>query len=117
MADKQTSFAVRVASATLFIICVTSASQWCIDRFVLYHAQNRVLQPSDYTVLVAPAAAGNPADVRISDDGRYTVRVTTGGTSHAMDSVTTALVPIFAFGLIGLVVTFYAARLHLRRSV
>ena len=117
MTDKRTSFAIRVAIASLFVICVISASQWWLDRFILYHAQNRVLQPSDYTVLVSPAAAGSPADARLSDDGRYSIKVMTVGTSHAMDSVTTALLPIFVFGLIGLVVTFYAARRDLRRSV
>ncbi|MDB5325738.1 MAG: hypothetical protein JWM57_1307 [Phycisphaerales bacterium] len=110
MADKRPSFAIRVAIASLFVICVMSASQWCLDRFVLYHAQNRVLQPSDYTVFVGPAAAGSPANTRLSDDGRYAVKVMTVGTSHAMDSMTTALLPIFVFGLIGLVVPFYAAR-------
>src|ERR1043165_2796359 len=87
MSESRPTLAVRLATTFLFFICMVAASQWCLNRFWLYHAQNRVLQPSDYTVSVAPAVSGSAADARLSDDGQFSVKVVTVGTSHAMDQV------------------------------
>lgn len=102
--------AARTATIFLYIICLMAASQWCLHRFWLYHAQNRVLQPSHYTVSVAPAAAGVSEGARLSDDGQFAVKVMTVGTSHAMDRVTDSLLPLFLLGVIGLAATWYVAR-------
>jgi len=112
MSDNRQSRAVRIATVFLFIICVAATSQWCLNRFWLYHAQNRVLQPSDYTVAVVPAAAGLTSDVRLSDDGQFAVKVITVGTSHAMDQVTQSLLPVFVLGVTGLAAAWYASRRH-----
>ena len=109
MSDNKPSLAVRVATLFLFIICVATASQWCLQRFWLYHAQNRVLQPADYTVSVVPAASGASADARLSEDGLFAVKVMTVGTSHAMDQVTDSLLPILV-SAIALAATWYLAR-------
>ena len=110
MTDNKSSRALHIATTFLILICLAAASQWCMNRFVLYDAQNRVLQPADYTVSVTPVASGAPGDARLSDDGRFAVKVMTVGTSHAMDRVTHALLPVFSLGLIGLAATWYVAR-------
>jgi len=117
MSESRPSLAVRIATITLFIICVSAASQWCLNRFWLYHAQNRVLQPSDYTVSVEPAVSGSSGDARLSDDGQFSVKVMTVGTSHAMDQVTNSLVPVFLLSVIGIAVTLYVARRRDQRPV
>ena len=110
MSDKKPSRAARIATAFLLIICLSAASQWCLSRFWLYHAQNRVLQPSDYTVSVAPAASATYGDTKLSDDGQFAVKVMTVGTSHAMDQVTNSLLPVFLLGVIGLAAALYVGR-------
>lgn len=107
MKDKRPSITEHLPAAFLLVICMMAASQWSLDRFWLYHSQNRVLQPSDYTASVVSAEQGAPADHQISEDGRYAIKVMTRGTSHAMDRVTQSLLPIFALSLIGLVATLY----------
>ena len=113
--SKQSSFIARVPATCLFIICVWAVSEWSFDRFWLYHSQNRVLQPSDYTVNVEPIGVGRPMDHQVSDDGRFSVRVMANGTSMAMDQVTQSLVPIIILSLLGLVVTIYVARRRVER--
>ena len=99
--------AVRLPATCLWLICLIVLSSWCLDRFWLYHEQNRVLQPDDYTVSVVPVASGASADQRLSDDGRFAVKVITRGTSHAMDRITNIAVPPFFIALIGLIATVY----------
>jgi hypothetical protein len=117
MSESRPTLAVRLATTFLFFICMVAASQWCLNRFWLYHAQNRVLQPSDYTVSVAPAVSGSAADARLSDDGQFSVKVVTVGTSHAMDQVTNSLLPVFLLGAIGIAATLYVARRRDRQAL
>lgn len=117
MSESRPTLALRIATITLFIICIHAASQWCLYRFWLYHAQNRVLQPSDYTVSVTPAARGSSGDARLSDDGQFSVKVMTVGTSHAMHEVTHSLLEVFGLGVIGVAVTLYVARRRDQRPV
>jgi hypothetical protein len=117
MSDNKSSRATRMATVFLFMICVSAASSWCLDRFMLYHGQNRVLQPSDYTVSVVPAASRTSRDARLSDDGRFAVKVMTVGTSHAMNEVTNSLLQVFSLGVFGLVCTWYVTRRRNQRPV
>lgn len=102
--------ATRTAATFLYLTCVIAITQWGLDRFWLYHAQNRVLAPSDYTVSVLPGSAEVTGDLRRSDDGQFVVKVTTLGTSHAMDHITNSLLPVVLVAIIGLAMTWYAAK-------
>ena len=117
MSESRQSLTVRIATTFLFTICIVAASQWCLYRFWLYHGQSRVLQPSDYTVSVAPAVPGSSGDARLSDDGQFSVKVVTIGTSHSMHEVTHSLLQVFCLGVIGVAATLYVARRRDQRPV
>jgi hypothetical protein len=106
---------VRTASMFLFAVIITALSQWSIDRFWLYHSQNRILHPSDYSVRVLPLSEQS-VDHQLSDDGRYAVEVMTNGTSHAMDQVTAGLLPVGITALIGLAFVRYSKQKHAAKS-
>jgi hypothetical protein len=87
---------VRAARFVLLLVFMSVASQWCLDRFWLYHAQSRVLSPSDNTVSVTPAASAVGPNHQLSDDGQFAVEVITRGTSHAMGQETNMLLVALA---------------------
>ena len=57
-----------------------------------------------------PVESAASGDVRLSDGGRFAVKVMALGASHAMDHVTNALLPIFLLGVTRLLATRYFTR-------
>ncbi len=109
-------FCERLPLPLFALICFWAVSQFVFARFVLYHAQYRVLDPAHYTVAVVPVAAKTDGVTpardghRESENGAYFVKVTTLGTAHHIDRTITDLVPFFLFGVAGLGAVIYSQR-------
>ena len=113
-ANRVVPLSVRIAFGSLLMIASIIGANWSIARSMQYHAQNHVLSPEDYTVVVRPVAAGDSPTARVSDDGKYSVTVVALGTSLAMREITQASVLPFCFSVIGLVamvITFSRERI------
>lgn len=116
MKSTNASFFDRILFALFALICFWSVGQFVFARFVLYHAQYRVLDPAHYTVDVVPIATmpdkeAPPRDgFRKSNDGTSLVKVTTLGTAHHIDRTITDLLPFFIFGIAGLGMSIYSKR-------
>lgn len=106
----------RIPFALFALICFWAMGQFVMARFVLYHAQYRVLDPAHYTVAVVPLsakpdeAAQSPDGFRKSEDGACLVKVTTLGTAHDIHRITMDLVPFFLFGAAGLGAVIHSQR-------
>lgn len=105
---------VDMLPLVLFVmICGQAIMQFVFVRYVHYHAQNRVLNPADYSADVLPAASADDdsaTSFRKSDDGEFVVKVTTLGTAHELSRFTTMLLPILGLGIAGVAASLYKLR-------
>jgi len=116
----------------IFLVLVLGAVEDVVfTRFVLYHSQNRALQPSDYDIQVVTAedyqALSDPAQttVHLSDgtvltkaarwdsttftpvrSGAMFARVTTKGTAHMLDRTLPKTILVGVLGIVGMIATW-----------
>jgi hypothetical protein len=112
MSTAKPTFAFRLLLTILMMISVWSLAAWAIAYFVHYHAQHQLLRPANYDVTVVPAAgaAAPGEDYRLSEDGKYFVRVFTLGSAHYIDRITMELLPVVLLSVAGFVTAVYMQR-------
>jgi hypothetical protein len=112
MSTPRPNFTIRLLLAILMVIFLWSQAAWTIAFFTHYHAQHQLLRPADYDVTVVPAAgAATPGeDYRLSEDGKFFVRVFTLGTAHYIDRITADLLPVVLLSVAGIVTALCVQR-------